>query len=416
MRSALTTKVLIGLAGGIALGVAITSSGSPALHILPGLLDPIGALWVNALRMTVIPLVVSAVLIGITSLPDSVSVGRIGGRALLLCLVILACGSGFAAVVGPILMTRLTIDPAAAAALRANASGMSADAVQNAQHIVGFGQWLVDLVPTNPIKAAADGAMLPLIVCTVLVGLATTHIGDESRARLVALAQAVLDAALVLVRWVLRAAPIGVFALAVPVATRLGLATAGAVLYYVVAVSLMCLAFTLAMYLVAHVLGKQPFRTFARACAPAQAVAASARSSLAALPAMLEGADAVLGLPLPVRSFFLPLAGAVFRAGSAVMLPVGALFMARLYGVDVNATQLVTIALMSIVTTFSVPAIPGGTIIVMVPVLLAANLPVSAVGLLLGVDTIPDIFRTIAHVTTDMAAASVLARFEPSEP
>jgi Na+/H+-dicarboxylate symporter len=160
-------------------------------------------------------------------------------------------------------------------------------------------------------------------------------------------------------------------------------------------------------------IGKQNLRTFARACAPAQAVAVSARASLVTLPAMLEGA-AILQLPTPVVSFFLPLAAAIFRTGSAIAIPVGVLFMARLYGVDLSVSQLVTIALMGVITTFSVPGIPGGTIIVMVPVLLAADLPVAAVGLLLGVDTIPDMFRTATHVTADMTAASILARFETS--
>jgi Na+/H+-dicarboxylate symporter len=265
------------------------------------------------------------------------------------------------------------------------------------------------------VKAAADGAMLPVIVCTVLVGVAVTRLGAEHRAALVEMAQAVLATSIVVVRWVLMVAPVGVFALTVPVATRLGISAAGAVVFYVVVVSGMCIAYTLFMYLVARVAGGQPFRRFARACAPAQAVAASARTSLGALPAMLDGAATVLMLPLPVRSFFLPLAGAVLRIGSAVMLPVGVLFMARIYGVELTVAQRMTVALMSIVTTFSVPAIPGGTIIVMVPVLVAANVPVSAVGLLLAVDTIPDMFRTVTHVTADMAAASVLARFEPAD-
>ena len=173
-------------------------------------------------------------------------------------------------------------------------------------------------------------------------------------------------------------------------------------------------AFSALLYVAAWLVGKQPIGKFARACAPAQAVAASSRASLVTLPAMLEGADKVLGLPLPVRSFFLPLAAAVFRTGSAIMIPIGVLFMARLYGVDVSAQQLATIAVMGIVTTFGVPSVPGGTVIVMVPVLMAANIPVAAVGLLLGVDTIPDMFRTATHVTGDMAVASILARFEPA--
>ena len=412
----LTTRVLIALGAGLGAGIAISSTGTPALQAIPGYLEPLGTMWVNALRMTVVPLVVSAIVIGVNSLPDPRGIGRIGGRALLLALVILASAAAFSVVVGPIAMSYLTIDPAGAAALRASAIASSGTAVQSAQKIVGFNQWLVDLVPTNPIKAAADGAMLPLIVFTLLFGLAITRIAGDQRAVLMRVVQGVFEASLTLVRWVLVAAPLGVFALTLPLAQRLGLAAAGAVVYYVVVVSAMCTAFMALMYLAAWLAGGQRLRVFARACAPAQAVAFSARSSLVALPAMLEGADDVLHLSLPVRSFFLPLAAATFKAGSAIMIPIGVLFMARLYGVDVTSQQLLTIALMTVVTTFSVPGVPGGTIIVIVPVLLAADLPVAAVGLLLGVDTIPDMFRTATHVTADMASATILARFEPHSP
>ncbi|MEO8335510.1 MAG: dicarboxylate/amino acid:cation symporter [bacterium] len=411
----LTTKVLIGLAAGLALGIAISTSSNTALLMVPRYIEPVGTIWVNALRMVVIPLVVSAILVGITSLPDPRSVGRIGGRALLLALTILACGAIFSVVIGPIVMSGLTIDPVAAEAMRASAAKASGAALQNAQKIVGFGQWLVDLVPSNPIKAASDGAMLPLIIFSLLLGLAISRLDVEGREHLMRVVRAVLDASLKLVHWVLIAAPIGVFALTVPLATRLGIAVAGAVIYYVAAVSGMMIAFMALMYLVAWLVGRQPLRAFARSLAPAQAVAISSRSSLVALPALLEGSDTVLHLPLAIRSFFFPLAVAIFKSGSAVMIPVGVLFMARLYGVDLSAAQLVTIALMTVVTTFSVPAIPGGTVIVMVPILLAADLPVAAVGILLGVDTIPDMFRTATHVTADMAAATVLARYEPVE-
>ncbi len=411
----LTTKVLIALVAGLATGIAISTSNSTALQMIPGYIEPVGTIWVNALRMVVIPLVVSAILVGITSLPDRRSVGRIGVRALLLALTILASAATFSVVVGPVVMSGLTVDPAAADAMRASAAKASGDALHNAQKIVGFGQWLVELVPANPIKAAADGAMLPLIIFSLLLGLAIARLDVMGREHVMRVVRAVLEASLTLVRWVLIAAPIGVFALTVPLATRLGIAAAGAVAYYVVAVTGMLIAYMALMYLVAWSIGRTPLRAFARAVAPAQAVAVSARSSLVTLPALLEGAETILHLPLAIRSFFFPLAVAIFRAGSAVMIPVGVLFMARLYGVNLSAAQLVTVALMTVVTTFSVPGVPGGTVIVMVPILLAADLPVAAVGILLGVDTIPDMFRTATHVTADMAAATVLARYEPVE-
>ncbi len=411
----LTTKVLLALIAGLAVGMVIASSSHPIVHAIPGYLEPVGTIWVNALRMIVVPLVVTSVVIGVNSLPDTKTIGRIGVRGLVVALLMLATAATLSAVGGRLVFSYLTIDAAASTALRASAITSTGTAVQGAQKIVGFGQWLVDLVPSNPIKAMADGAMLPIIVFTLLFGVAITRIANEGRSALLRVMQGVYDASLMMMHWVMLLAPIGVFALTVPLAQRLGLAAAGAVLFYVSVVALFCLVFMALLYLAAWIGGGKDLRTFARAAAPAQAVALSARSSLVTLPAMLEAADTVLHLPLAVRSFFLPLAAATFKCGSAVMIPLGVLFMARLYGVDVSSTQLVTIILMTVVTTFSVPSVPGGTIIVIVPVLLAADLPVAAVGLLLGVDTIPDMIRTATHATAQLASATILGRFEVEE-
>jgi Na+/H+-dicarboxylate symporter len=411
----LTTKVLVGLAAGLAVGIAISLSGSPALQRVPGYIEPIGTLWVNALRMIVIPLVVSAILLGVTSLPDARTIGRIGGRALLLFAIVLLAAAAFAVLVAPPLFALLPIDAQAAQALRVSAATASGQAVESASRITGFRQWLIDLIPTNPIRSAADGSMLPLIVFSIVFGLGLTRASALHRETFMRAVQAIMSASLTVVRWILVAAPIGVFAISVALATRLGLAAAGAVVYYIVVVSLMCIAFMTLFYGVAVTIGRQPLRRFMRASAPAQAVAFSSRSSLVSLPAMLESSETILRLPLPIRSFFLPLAVATFRAGGAIGIPVGVVFLARLYGVPLDVQQLATIALMSVLTTFSVPGIPGGSIIVMVPVLLSAGLPVDGIGLLLGVDTVPDMFRTTTNVTGDMAAATVLARTESAE-
>jgi Na+/H+-dicarboxylate symporter len=409
-RLSLTTQVLIALAAGLVAGALVAASGSASLGAIPGYLEPIGTLWVNALRMVVVPLVVAAIIVGVNSI-DSRSLGRIGGRALALCLAILTAAATFAVVVGPLALAGLDISPETAAAMRERAAASSDAAVQQATTITGFRGWLIDLVPVNPIKAMSDGAMLPVIVFTLLLALGIARLEPATRAGVIAVADGVLGAMIVMVGWFLAVAPIGVFALTLPLAGRLGLAAAGAVVYYVIAVSVMLIAFMALLYVAAWALGRQPIRAFAKSCAPAQAVAASARASMATLPAMLQGAES-LGLPLTIRSFFLPLAAASFRTGSAIAIPMGVMFLARLHGVPIGGTQLATIAFMGIVTTFSVPSIPGGTIIVMVPILMAADLPVSSVGLLLGVDTIPDMFRTSTHVTADMAAASILSRQE----
>jgi Na+/H+-dicarboxylate symporter len=361
--------------------------------------------------MTVIPLVVPAILIGITSMPDPRHVGRIGGRALVAFLVVLIAASSFATCVGPFVLAQLHIDPSAGSTLLSTATSASNLAAAGPKTI-GVGHWLSDLVPANPVKAAADGATLQLIVFALLVGVAVSRIEESQREPLMRVVRVVYEAALTLVGWVLVAAPVGVFALAASLATKLGIAAAGAVAFYVGAVCAMTLCFGVLFYPAAWLIGKRRLSEFARACAPAQAVALSSRSSLVSLPALLQGAHDVLRLSLSIRSFVLPLAVAMFRPAGAIAIPMGVLFVARLYGVELNSPQLVTVALAAILTTFSAPGIPGGSILVMMPVLLSAGLPAEAVGLLIGVDTIPDMVRTVTNVTGDMAVATILARFE----
>jgi Na+/H+-dicarboxylate symporter len=283
--------------------------------------------------------------------------------------------------------------------------------VAGASAIQTPGQWLVALVPSNVMQAAVDGAMLPLIVFSLVLGLALLKLPAEQRMRVVAVFHGISEAMRVLVHWVLIVAPIGVFALALPLVARLGLAAVGALATYVILVSLAALVFiVVVLYPAAAWGGRVSLRTFARAALPAQAVAFSSRSSMAALPALLETARTRLHLPEEIVGFFIPLATVVFRVGAALGLTTGAVFIARLYGVAIGPSQLATIVATAIATSFSIPGIPGGSIIAMVPVLSAVGLPVEGIGILLGVDTIPDMFRTTANVTGQLAAASIVAR------
>jgi Na+/H+-dicarboxylate symporter len=278
-------------------------------------------------------------------------------------------------------------------------------------------RWIVELLPANVFKAASDGAMLPLILFAVLLGLALTRVSGAPGVAVLHVFKGISEAMLVLVAWVLRFAPIGVFALAIPLAARMGLAAAGALIYYIALLSLVSAAFiAIVLYPATVIIGRVPLARFARAAAPAQAVAFTSRSSLAALPATFEGAREGLGLPEEIVSFFLPLAASMFRVGAAMAQVVGVLFIARLYNVPLEASQLATIVVTVVLTTFSVPGVPAGAIIVMAPVLYAANVPVEGLGVLLGVDTIPDMFRTMANVTGWLGCGSILARFAGSEP
>ncbi len=409
----LTTKVLIALLAGLALGLALAGSDAAAVQTLLAVLGPIGTIFINAIRMTVIPLVVGSLVVGVTSAPDPAAVGRIGARALVLFVVVVAAACAAGLLIGAPLLSTISLDPAAVDALRASAASAGESAAAGAKSLPNAGEWLVSLVPSNPVKAAADGAMLPLIVFSVLFAVALMRVAEARRRPVIRFFEGVQDASLVLVRAILELAPIGVFALAVPLAARMGLAAAGALVGYIVIVSGLCVLFmALVLYPAAVILGRVPLREFASACLPAQGIAFSSRSSLAALPAMLESVQERLKLPPAIGNFFIPLAASMFRAGAGIGQTVGVLFIAKLYGVDLGAAQMVTIGVTSLVTSFSVPGVPGGSIIVMVPVLMAAGIPIEGIGILLGVDTIPDMFRTTTNVTGHMAASVILARGE----
>lgn len=409
----LTAQVVLALVLGLAAGAGVSASGSTALAATIPWIEPLGTLFVNAIRMTVVPLVVATLIVGVNATPDRKTVGRLGGRTLVTFVLFLFGAAIFAVLAGrPLLSMMDTGD--SAAALRMFAT----DSASAPAKIPTFSQWLVDLVPANPIKAAADGSALPLIVFSLLTGLAIGSLRPTQRASLLEVVGAVADAMLILVRWILALAPIGVFALSFGLAARLGVSAAGLVLYYIGLVALLCAVFTLlVLYPAAALFGRRSPGVFARAVAPAQAVGLSTRSSLAALPAMLEGARGPLALPEPVSGFTIPLAATAFRVGGAVMQPLGVLFLARLYGIDLSVAQMGSVVLATVATTFSIPAVPGGTILVMLPVLTAAGIPAEGIGILLGADTIPDMARTVTNVTGSMAAATIVgAREEAATP
>lgn len=406
-----TIRVIAGLALGLALGILLSGGAAGWAAWIPGAVEPVGLLFVNAIRMTVIPLVASALIVGVASMRDARSVGRLGARSLAVFVAFISAATLFSAATAYPLLGRLQIDPAVAEGLRAGAAGAGRSAAEAARGLPGWSQWLVDLVPANALKAAADGSILPIVVFSLAFGLALTSVDSGRRQAVVGFFHGVSDAMLALVGWVLKLTPIGVFALAVPLGARMGLAAAGALVYYIVLLSLVSGAFILVvLYPAAVLIGRVPTAKLIRAAGPAQAVAFSSRSSLAAVPATIEGVREGLGWPDELVAFFVPLAASVFRVGGAIAQMVAVLFVARLYAVPLSPAQLATILATVLVTSFTIPGIPAGAIITITPVLASAGVPVEGIGVLMGVDTIPDMFRTLANVTGWFAAGSVLAR------
>lgn len=409
----LSTRVLVALVIGVAAGLVLNWTSVAAASVVVAIVEPVGTLFVNAIRLTVIPLVLGSLVVGLATAGGGAVVRRIGGRGVVLFVVLLTASGVLAAIVAPPVLARVTFDATSVARVRAATASAGTSAAAGANAIQTPGQWLVALVPTNPVSAAADGAMLPLITFGFLLGLALTALTAEQRDPVIRIFRGIVEAMLVLVRWLLVVAPIGVFALALPLVARLGLSAIGALAAYVVLVSAIAAAFSaFVLYPAAAIGGRMSLRQFARAALPAQAVAFSSRSSLAALPALIDSARTRLHLPEEIPSFFIPLSVVLFRVGATCGLTTGALFLARVYGIGVSSAQLATIVVTAVATSFSIPGIPGGSIIAMVPVLAAAGLPVEGIGILFGVDTIPDMFRTTANVTGQLAAAVIVARGE----
>ena len=400
-------RVLLALALAIAGGVAIAASHNPTLISGADAIAPIGGLWVNAIRMTVIPLVVALLITGIASAADLKSVGRLGGKTLVVFIVMLA---GAAAIVIPLAPALFALLPNGARPTLPPGAAEAAQLVAADQKPT-FAGWLASLIPSNPIAAAANGAMMPVVVFTVLLALAIVKSNPQSRATLVAFFQALADAMLVLVRWIILLAPIGVFALVLPLAAHAGAALAGAIGFYVLAYSLGCIAMIAVCYLIAATIGQMPVRKFAKAVLQPQLIAFSSSSSIATLPAMIEAAEQGFELPERVTGFVLPLAASTFKFAAPTSWTCAALFVGWFYNVPLHLPQLAVIAFATVFLTFGVPGVPRGAFIMLAPLFLAIGLPVEGIGLLIAVDAIPDTFATVLNAMGDLTAAVLVNRF-----
>ncbi len=366
-------------------------------------IEPLGTLWTNAIRMTVIPLVIALVITGVASAADLRHVGRLGMRALPTFVALLVAGGLFALVLAPIALDRLSIAEGVASSLQRGVS-------ETAPQMPGLVDRIVSIVPANPIRAAVDAAMLPLIVFTLIFAVALARVDPARREPVMRLFESIADVMLVVVRWVLAFAPLGIFALALGLAARLGAAAAEALVFYMITLSVVLLLFTVVLYGVAAVMGRAPLARFAAALAPAQAVAFSSRSSLAALPALIAGARERLDAPPAITGFVLPLAVSVFRINVPIAWVVGVLFLGKLYGIELETPALIGLVVTATLISFSVPGIPSASLFLLAPVLVDLGLPAEGAGILIAVDAIPDMFKTTLNVTSHLTVATVVNR------
>lgn len=407
-----STRVLVALGAAIAGGIAIAASASETLLRAADVLAPIGTLWVNAIRMTVIPLVASLLITGVASATDVKSIGRLGGRTLVVFILLLVGTALVIMPLAPAVFSLLPQDPGSRPPLPAGAE-------EAARQLAGgqaqtFSAWLSSLIPANPIAAAANGEMVSFILFVLLLAVAIARTAPAARNTLVGFFQAFGEAMLTLVRGVVLFAPIGVFCLVLPLAARAGATLAGAIGFYIVVYSLGCILVTLLLYPVVALVARIPMRRFGRAVLPAQMVAFSTSSSIASLPAQVEGAERVLGLPDRVTGFVLPVAVSMFKLASPVSWTIGALFVGWFYGIPLHLQQLATIAFAAVFLAFAAPGIPRGAFIMLTPLFIAIGLPPEGIGILIAVDALPDTFSTVLNATGDLAAAALVAGRNPA--
>ena len=353
--------------------------------------------------MTVIPLVFSLIVTGVASAADAARAGRFTGRVVTMFAVLTFLGALFAALATPALLALWPVPAEAGAALRATLPPGAA-----APEMASAGEFLRSFIPANPIQAAAETAIAPLVVFALLFGFASTRIELDLRDRIVGAFRAIAHTMLVLVQGVLWVGPFGVFALALVVGARVGLGAAGVLVQYVGVVSLIQVGAVLLLYPLVVILGRIGLIRFLRAGIPAQAVALSTQSSLATLPAMLKSAES-LGTSERVRGLVLPLAVSVFRYASVAANVAVVLFLARLYGIEIGPMELVLAAAVASVANLAGVGLPAQVsfFAIIGPVCLALGVPLELLPLLLAVETIPDIFRTVGNVTADLVATQV---------
>ncbi len=386
---------------GLGLGVALGDGGLP--EWLRETVALIGTLWLRALQMTIIPLVASLLVLGIAQMIGAARAGSAAVKFLVLVFGVLIAGGIFAALAMPLVLGAIPIPEAAA--------GFLAEVPEGEQQVPGALDFLASLIAPNMIAAAAETAMLPLTIFFALFAVAIAKLPEDQSERLLGFFHALANAMLLIIGWVLWFAPLGVLALAFGVGLRSGGGAFAALAHYILVVSAMGGFILVLAYVLAWLLGGiNPLR-FASALIPAQAVAVSTQSSLASLPAMLDSSTR-LGLRERTSEFVLPLAVAIFRATSVAMNLAVALYVAALAGVEVSLPLIVVGIAVAVIISIGSVSLPGSIsfVVSIGPIALAMGVPIEPLALLVAVEMLPDIMRTLANVTMNVAVTSAVDR------
>ena len=403
----LNIAIALGLVAGLLLGLVASITGSRLLMGISLGVEPLGNAFVDLLKMVVIPLVTSVIFVGVATMGDLGKLGRVGFGTL---------GFFAATTVISILLgmgTMKALLPFASESLTEIIGAGTAEAPE----LPGPIEFLLGLIPANPFAAAVEGALLPLIIFTIMVAAAASVLPKEQKGELLSLAQAVAAALIKLVHWILLIAPIGIFALAAPVTAKAGWAMLQSLAIFVVAVLVGEIVFIAAVYVpVVKFVARMSVGRFLKGCVTPQIVAATTVSSPATVPAMLEAADEEFHSSPVVSGLVISLGAGMGRAGAALFQGAGLVFLAFIYGVPIPAAGVGGALLATFIVSFAVPSIPGGSVLSLAPALGTIGIPLDGLAVLLGIDRIPDMARTATNVTGTLTATVVMDRFEGGEP
>ena len=416
----LYTKITIGLVLGAAVGIGVNVAGagdSPlwVSGVLPAL-NFVGAAFIRAITMIVIPLVVASLLTGVASLGDIRKLGRIGGKTVLYYLMTTAVAITIGLSLALAIKPGSRINAASRDALAAEFSGEAAGRLAQAAEKPGIWDVLLNMIPNNPVAAAAEGNLLPLIVFVLIFGAAISLLAPVRRDAILTFFAGVNDASMIVIDWIMKLAPYAVFALIASVISRFGLDVLGSLAIYtgVVALGLLLHAFGTYGTLVTLLAKLNPVEFFRR-IREVPLIAFSTSSSNATLPVTIETAEENLGISNPVASFVLPLGATINMDGTALYQGVATVFIAQVYGAELGFGGLLTIVLTATLASIGAAGVPSAGIITLILVLQSVGLASQAaagIALILGVDRILDMLRTAVNVTGDLSCAAFVARSE----
>lgn len=404
-KLSLTSKVLISMGLGIAIGLLINltginfKGGFVNTYVVDGLFYVVGKLFINALKMLVVPLVFFSLLSGVCGIGNLKILGRVGTKSFALY----------------ILTTAIAIAVAIAIATSAHIGiGMNlvADNSFTAQTAPPLSEVLIGIIPTNPLAAMAEGQMLPLIFFTILLGVSIVMVGTKAKG-IVAGIEVANEIMMKMVTLVMVVAPYAVFALIAKSMAELGLDLLGQLAGYVivlVSALLVHLFFTL-MIILKTFSGLSP-RVFMRKIREAQIFAFSTASSNATIPVTLRVITEKMGVDNSVASFTVPFGATINMDGTAIMQGVATVFIANIYGIDLGITGYLTVILMAVLASIGTAGVPGVGLIMLSMVFYQVGLPVESIGLILGVDRLMDMIRTAVNISGDAVVSVIVAKSE----